>query len=153
MLNARATASPIRRMGAPRLGTAGGSLADDGWSLEAAAFVNHRQYERGAALVIPRAHRETILDLSAAEIASLYGLARRLAHAMEAAFGACGVNVYQNNGIKAGQHVPHVHVHVVPRYPTSDPERLFLQRDFPIVPLADLRVIAAALYEPLRATV
>jgi histidine triad (HIT) family protein len=118
----------------------------------AAAFVNHRQYERGAALVIPRAHRETILDLSAAEIASLYGLARRLAHAMEAAFGACGVNVYQNNGIKAGQHVPHVHVHVVPRYPTSDPERLFLQRDFPIVPLADLRVIAAALYEPLRAT-
>jgi histidine triad (HIT) family protein len=123
------------------------SLAEDNF---ATALVNHRQYERGAALVITRAHRETILNVSQAEIASLYGLARRLARAMEEAFGACGVNVYQNSGIKAGQHVPHVHVHVVPRYATSDPERLFLQRDFPIVPFAEQRLVAAALRERLR---
>src|SRR5262249_32012984 len=58
-----------------------------------AALVNHRQYERGAALVIPKVHRETILDVSEAEIASMYRLARRLARAVEAAFGACAANV------------------------------------------------------------
>src|SRR5215813_14936753 len=76
----------------------------------AAALVNHRQYERGAALVIPKVHRETILDVSDAEIVSMYRLARRLARAVEAAFGACATSVLQNNGIKAGQHAPHLHV-------------------------------------------
>ena len=111
----------------------------------AAALVNQRQYERGAALVIPKAHRETILDVSDAEIASLYRLARRLARAVEAAFGACAANVFQNNGIKAGQHTPHMHVHVVPRYQSSDPEKLFLQREFPIISMTEQNGIAAAI--------
>jgi len=59
----------------------------------AAALVNQRQYERGASLVIPKVHRETILDVSDAEIASMYRLARRLARAVEAAFGASNVRV------------------------------------------------------------
>src|SRR5262245_49213431 len=87
----------------------------------AVAFVNVRQYERGAMLVIPREHRPTILDITDSEIASCYQLAKRVANAATAAFGACGANVFQNNGIKAGQHVPHFHVHVVPRYESSDP--------------------------------
>lgn len=109
------------------------------------ALVNQRQYERGAALVIPRRHCDTILEASGAEIASLYGLAQRLARAAEAALGACGANVFQNNGTKAGQHVPHMHVHVVPRYRDSDPERLFLQRDFAPIALQEQKAIAALL--------
>lgn len=111
----------------------------------AVALINHRQYEHGATLVIPRAHRETILDASDAELASLHRLARRLVRAAHVAFGACAANVFQNNGIKAGQHVPHMHVHVVPRYPDSDPERLFLQRNFSVIPLSEQQATAAAL--------
>jgi histidine triad (HIT) family protein len=114
-----------------------------------AAFVNHRQYERGAMLVIPKQHRETILDASDAEITGVYTLVKHLARAMERAFGACAVNVFQNNGIRAGQHVPHMHVHVVPRYETSDPERLFLQREFAVVPIAEQRAVAATLRSAL----
>ena len=81
----------------------------------------------------------------------LSAFAKRLAQAMETAFGAVGANIFQNNGIQAGQHVPHLHIHVVPRYPTSDPEKLFLQRNFPILPMAELDAVAAALRDALPA--
>jgi histidine triad (HIT) family protein len=80
----------------------------------AAAEVNERQYERGAMLVIPRAHRESILDIEPAEIAEVYTLAREVARAATAAFGALGMSVFQNNGTKGAQSEPHFHVHVVP---------------------------------------
>jgi len=38
-----------------------------------------------------------------------------------------------------------MHVHVVPRYRSSDPERLFLQREFPIISMTEQNGIAAAI--------
>ncbi len=108
----------------------------------AIAQVNLRQYERGAMLVIPRAHRETVLEIRDEEICATYLLARRVARAAAIAFGAAGVNIYQNNGQKAGQHEPHFHVHVVPRYPQSEPGRRFSQLDFEPVSIEDQRAIA-----------
>jgi histidine triad (HIT) family protein len=125
------------------------ALAEDALAL---ALMNYRQYERGAMLVIPKRHCETVLDVSDAELASLYRLAKALARGAELALGACGANIYQNNGIKAGQHVPHVHVHVVPRYQDSDSAKLFLQDDYPILPLDELRAAAAAIRATLRPT-
>ena len=115
----------------------------------AVGFVNHRQYERGATLVIPRRHVETILDATDAELAAMAQLARKLAVAAERGLGAIAANVFQNNGVKAGQHVPHMHVHVVPRYPESDPEKLFLQRNFSIISSEDLQAIADELKRSL----
>ncbi len=110
-----------------------------------AAFVNRTQYERGALLVVPVAHRPTILEMQDAELASVYALAKRLAGAAEHAFGAVGANIFQNNGIKAGQHVPHFHVHVVPRYESSDSEKVFLQREFAITPRDEQQRVADAI--------
>jgi histidine triad (HIT) family protein len=115
----------------------------------AVAFVNHRQYERGAALVIPKRHVQTVLEATDAELAAIAQLARKLAGAAHQAFSATGANIFQNNGIKAGQHVPHLHTHVVPRYPESDPEKLFLQRDFAIISAEDQQAIAEALKRTL----
>jgi histidine triad (HIT) family protein len=88
---------------------------------DAAVEVNERQYERGAMLVTPRAHRESVLDISDCELAAVHQLARRVALAAVRAFGAVGVNIFQSNGVRAGQSEAHFHVHVVPRYTTSLP--------------------------------
>jgi histidine triad (HIT) family protein len=115
-----------------------------------AAFVNRTQYERGAMLIVPNAHRETILEITDAEIASAHRLAKRLAAAAERAFGAIGANVFQNNGIKAGQHVAHFHVHIVPRYESSNPEKVFQQQDFPLTSPEEQRRIAAAIRQAIQ---
>ena len=107
--------------------------------------VDERQYERGAMLVIPRAHRESVLDIESVEIVAVYSLVRDIARAATSAFGALGMNVFQNNGSKAGQHEPHFHVHVVPRYKASDPDRRFLQRDYSVISIEEQRAIAATM--------
>jgi histidine triad (HIT) family protein len=117
-------------------------VAEDDLAL---AFINRAQFERGAMLVIPRQHRETILDMHDQELAAAIHLAKRLVRAVVACFGAVGANVFQNNGAKSGQQIPHYHVHIVPRYEASDPTRLFHSHEFPITPLAEQLEIAAAI--------
>ena len=111
----------------------------------AAAEVNERQYEQGAMLIIPKNHRETILNMEDREVDAVYRLARQMALAAERAFGAVGANIYQNNGLAASQHEPHVHVHVVPKYEHSEREKLFLQRDYEVISMEEQRRIASAL--------
>lgn len=115
----------------------------------AVAEVDERQYERGAMLVIPKRHRESILDIEHEEMQAVYGLVRVVGRAAASAFGAVGMNVFQNNGTKAGQHEPHFHVHVVPRYTASDPNRRFLQRDYVVIPVEEQRAIAARIRNAL----
>jgi diadenosine tetraphosphate (Ap4A) HIT family hydrolase len=45
-------------------------------------------------------------------------------------FEATGVEIFQNNGVDANQHYPHYHMHVVPRYPGSDPTRIYSEKQF-----------------------
>ena len=114
-----------------------------------AAWVNIRQYERGALLVAPIRHLPTVFDLDAGTLAAVYSEAARVGRAVVAAFGATGLNIFQNNGIHAGQSIPHHHVHVVPRYPTSEPGRLFRQDEFtPVqwsIQIETARIVRAAL--------
>jgi histidine triad (HIT) family protein len=111
----------------------------------AAALVNERQYEAGAALVIPRSHRESVLEITDAELEAVYRLAKQVARAATLAFGAVGVNIFQNNGVRAGQSEPHFHVHVVSRYPSSDPDRRFVRHEFEVISLEEQRAVAAAI--------
>jgi histidine triad (HIT) family protein len=78
------------------------------------AFLDARPLFPGHTLVIPRAHRETISDLTTEELAAVFGGAQRLCRAMDTALGAGGTFVAMNN--RVSQSVPHAHVHVVPRH-------------------------------------
>jgi histidine triad (HIT) family protein len=79
------------------------------------SFVNPRQFEEGQALVIPRRHAPTLLDLTPEEGGALLQHAQRVAQAMVAAFDPDGITLWQNNGVASLQEVPHAHLHVVPR--------------------------------------
>src|SRR5918998_1158695 len=55
-------------------------------------------------------------------VGKLYSLVPRIAKAIISAVKADGFNVGQNNGIAANQIVPHVHVHIVPRFHDDSPD-------------------------------
>jgi histidine triad (HIT) family protein len=77
------------------------------------AFLDVRPVFPGHTLVVPRRHRETMLDLADDELTELFVAARRVAAAVEDGLGAGGSWVSVNN--RVSQSVPHLHVHVVPR--------------------------------------
>lgn len=63
-------------------------------------------------LVIPIAHRETILDVTDDEAIALIDAIRQAARAIDVAYRRPGISVWQNNGTPASQTIPHVHFHV-----------------------------------------
>ncbi|MGH9116817.1 MAG: HIT family protein [Acidimicrobiales bacterium] len=79
----------------------------------ALAFLDVRPLFPGHTLVVPKVHHETLADLPDDLVGPLFGRVKLMARAMEAALGAQGSFVAQNN--RVSQSVPHVHVHVVPR--------------------------------------
>jgi len=81
------------------------------------AFLDIGPISSGHTLLIPKKHYETISEMPAAEAAHLAAQLPVLARAVQEAVGAQGINILQNNGAVAGQEVPHVHVHLIPRRP------------------------------------
>jgi histidine triad (HIT) family protein len=79
------------------------------------AFLDIGPLAKGHILLIPKAHAETMDDLSALQAGQMMANLPALVKAVQAATGCEGVNVLQNNGKVAHQEVMHVHVHVIPR--------------------------------------
>jgi len=77
---------------------------------------------KGHTLVIPTTHYENLLQMPLPEVSRLYSIVPIVAKAVVSAVKADGFNVGQNNGIAANQIVPHVHVHVVPRFIDDSPD-------------------------------
>lgn len=69
----------------------------------------------GHTLVLPRQHVELFTDLSEELARDLAVLTQRIARAVVAGTGAEGFNLLSNNKRCAGQAIPHVHVHIIPR--------------------------------------
>ena len=95
---------------------------------------------RGHTLVIPTKHYENLLQMPPVEVGRLYSLVPAIAKAVVSAVKADGFNVGQNNGIAANQIVPHVHVHVVPRFIDDSPDGKWPARK--VAPQEDLEVMA-----------
>jgi histidine triad (HIT) family protein len=85
---------------------------------------------RGHTLVIPTRHYDNLLCMPPSEVGKLYSLVPAVARAVVSAVNADGFNVGQNNGIAANQIVPHVHVHIVPRFVDDSPDGKWPARRF-----------------------
>lgn len=79
------------------------------------AFMDIMPSAEGHALVIPKEPAETIFDLSPDAASRLIVSAQRVAKAVKKALSCPGVMLVQLNGSAAGQSIPHIHIHVVPR--------------------------------------
>ena len=83
---------------------------------EAYAFLDVSPLARGHTLVIPKAHHERVGEMPADVAGAVFELVNELTPAVEDAVGAPASTVAFNNGEDAGQEVPHVHCHIVPRF-------------------------------------
>ena len=79
------------------------------------AFLDVNPLARGHTLVIPKAHHERLTDLPADLAADVFATVHDLTDHVESAVDADATTVAVNNGTAAGQEVPHVHAHIVPR--------------------------------------
>jgi diadenosine tetraphosphate (Ap4A) HIT family hydrolase len=70
----------------------------------------------GHTLLIPKRHAESFFDLSASERFDLLALLDRAKLMLDNEFKPQGYNIGVNDGRAAGQTVPHLHVHLIPRF-------------------------------------
>jgi bis(5'-adenosyl)-triphosphatase len=79
------------------------------------AIVNHKPILPGHVLVSPKRIVPRFTDLTAEEVTDLYLTVQRVARMVERVFNATAVNIAMQDGVDAGQSVPHVHTHIIPR--------------------------------------
>lgn len=85
-------------------------------SARAAAFVNLRPIVPGHVLVVPRKIVPHMSDLGDEDYTGLWGLVRTVQSTLQKAYPeTTAFNVAVQDGRAAGQSVPHVHVHILPR--------------------------------------
>ncbi|KAF8665422.1 hypothetical protein AX16_000441 [Volvariella volvacea WC 439] len=79
------------------------------------AIVNLKPIVPGHVLVIPNRPVPRLTDLDDQELTSLMKSIRRVGDVIERAYGADGLTIACQDGKAAGQSVPHVHFHILPR--------------------------------------
>ena len=87
------------------------------------AFFDRYPVSDGHVLVIPKRVAASLYDLPVDLQAELWETVRRTRERLIERFHPDGFNIGVNDGPAAGQTVPHVHIHVIPRYAgdASDP--------------------------------
>ena len=70
----------------------------------------------GHTLIIPNRHIASFFELDGGERTQLLALLDRAKGVLDAEFKPHGYNIGINDGPAAGQTVPHLHMHLIPRY-------------------------------------
>jgi len=81
-------------------------------------FLDINPVSRGHSLYIPKKHYKTIDEIPNEEMDFIQQLPTIVKKIKEAT-DATGINILQSNGKDAGQEIPHVHFHIIPRYPND----------------------------------
>ena len=79
------------------------------------AFLDIGPLADGHLLVVPKEHLTVMTDLSPDQVGRLVSILPRLGRALLDVTGAEGLNILLNQGPSAGQVVPHLHFHLIPR--------------------------------------
>ncbi len=80
------------------------------------AFLDANPLAPGHTLVIPKAPHKRLRDTPPELSADVFDAVRALTPAIENAVDADATTIGINDGPAAGQEVPHLHVHIVPRF-------------------------------------
>lgn len=81
--------------------------------------VNLYPYNPGHLLLFPRHHMEDIRDLTGEQQVRLIDLTRACLTLLDHTYHPSGYNVGFNMGLCAGASIPHLHQHIIPRFPNE----------------------------------
>ena len=84
------------------------------------AFMDIMPAVEGHTLVIPKEPGETLFDISPEAASATMRTTQKVAAAVQKALGVPGIMLAQLNGTAAGQTIPHVHFHILPRSVGAD---------------------------------
>jgi histidine triad (HIT) family protein len=104
-------------------------------------FLDRYPINYGHALLIPKDHFDTILDMPLNLVGEMYSLVPQIAKSIINTIDGNGFNVSQNNGRSANQIIPHVHVHIVPRFSLEKVKGQWPMRK--IANIDELKILAA----------
>jgi histidine triad (HIT) family protein len=82
-------------------------------------FLQNERYQgalKHSGVIIPVQHKETVFDLSDAELTATFRLLSVVKKWMDDSFAPDGYNIGWNCGTTGGQEVFHAHMHVIPRF-------------------------------------
>ncbi|MFP4136016.1 MAG: HIT family protein [Candidatus Acetothermia bacterium] len=82
----------------------------------AVGFLDANPIADGHAVVVPKEHFERFSDLTEEVATGMFAVVKEVNGAIVSGLGADGANIGINDGEAAGQAIPHVHVHLIPRY-------------------------------------
>jgi diadenosine tetraphosphate (Ap4A) HIT family hydrolase len=74
----------------------------------------------GHTLLIPKRHISSFFDLTNKELEDFYSLIKIARSAVSRKYSPEGFNIGINNGEVAGQTIPHLHIHLIPRFLGDD---------------------------------
>jgi len=81
------------------------------------AFLDIKPINKGHVLIVPKKHSEFISQLSELELSKIMIVAQKINNAIRKSKIKCeGINYFLADGEAAMQEVPHVHLHVFPRF-------------------------------------
>jgi len=80
------------------------------------AILDKYPIDNGHSLVITKKPYEKLTDMGVDEVAKLFSKIPKIANAIMSATNADAFSIAQNNGKAAKQIIPHVHIHIIPRY-------------------------------------
>lgn len=80
------------------------------------AFLDINPANKGHTLVITKGHYELFSDIPTELLGDFFTISQKITKAVVKATSAEGYNLFINNKKAAGQIVPHVHFHILPRF-------------------------------------
>jgi len=81
------------------------------------AFMDIKPINKGHVLVIPKKHFELVSEMDKTDIGKMVVVAEEINSAIRKSEIKCtGINFFLADGETAGQEIPHVHLHIIPRF-------------------------------------
>ena len=79
------------------------------------AFLDINPRAEGHTLIVPKRHVEKLEELNEKELVSLFKAVKEVTSLILSKLNAEGYNLLINTGKVAGQIIPHLHIHILPR--------------------------------------